>query len=592
MSTISRILILDPDDTVISGMDRLSLSWPSSSVRLVRTPEEMRSALMEDDWDAVLYAVGRDRTEQPAVIAALRETRSDLPVVFFSEAGILRQVYEEDERRRQALEMSEMHYKLLADHAADVIWMSDFRMNVTYASPSVFKLRGYTVEETLRQSPAEILAEESYEVAREMLELNIPHGSPDPQKTQEPRVYELYLTRKNAPPVPTETAVTVIYDADNQPVGMLAVSRDITERKRMENELRLREERLRKAQAIAHLGDWEWDSVLNTISCSDEVIRLFGIDESQARNPDTFVNTIHPEDRATFLATLRRAAEQSTTFATDCRIIRPDGVERVLHNEGEGLPPDRDRPRRVLGTVQDITELKHAEAELRRLSHRLLEVQENERRQIASMLDDEAGQSLAVLKLMLNKIAQSPLPGDVLTTIEEAKRIIDGLVNDIRRLSTSLRPSMLDHMGLLPTLEWYFRDVTARTNLRINFEHEGTDSTVHPEVNIAAYRIIQEALTNVVRHAGVGQATVRVEIGRASMSLEIEDRGRGFDPKKVPERASGLSGIVERTRDLGGTTSIRSAPGQGTRIVVSLPLKRRIYRRGVSPRKREAVTPR
>lgn len=581
MRTVNRILLLEhPDQSSPAIIDEICANWPGSTVLKVQDAGEMRRALSDGIWDLLVIGAPYDLLDVAETIKALQEARSDLPVILLSTAGrVIERQGGSDATTRQALKLSEMRYKILADNIADVIWMGDFHMKVTYVSPSVYKLRGYTVEETLKQSPREILAEQSYETAREMFDLNMPGGKPDPVKTKEPRVYELYLTRKNAPPVPTETAVTVIYDDEGKPLGTLSVSRDITERKKMENELRLREERLRKAQEIAHIGDWEWDSGTNRITCSEEVVRMFGFSEEEASRPDAFLRALHPDDRHAFLSSVKEAASKNEAFSMDYRIVRPDGEERIIHNQGRGFSDESGEPTKVLGTVQDITDLKLAEAELRRLSRRLLEAQEDERRRIASMLQEEAGQSLTVLAMLLKQVGQTPLREDAARILEESKAVINELMRDLRRFSLSLRPTMLDDLGLFPTLEWYFRDFTERTKVRIKFEQEGADNAVPPEVNVAAYRIIQEALTNVAQHAGVEESRVRVEIGRASLLLEVEDEGRGFDPQKVGDRSAGLRNISERARELGGTSSIRSAPGSGTRLVVSLPFRNKSARR-------------
>jgi signal transduction histidine kinase len=145
----------------------------------------------------------------------------------------------------------------------------------------------------------------------------------------------------------------------------------------------------------------------------------------------------------------------------------------------------------------------------------------------------------------------------------------------VRDLSLWLRPTMLDDLGLLPALVWQLRRYTEQTGIHVAFEHRGLERRFQPaEVETAAYRIVQEALTNVARHAGVGEAVVRIWLDRGRLCVQIEDRGVGFRPEAMPAEggSSGLSGMKERAELLGGQLVVEAAPGHGARVTAELPV--------------------
>ncbi len=246
----------------------------------------------------------------------------------------------------------------------------------------------------------------------------------------------------------------------------------------------------------------------------------------------------------------------------------------------------------VLSLLDDVTDLRHAEAQrdqlieserraraeaeaaleklrqshesLESLSHRLVEMQEAERRALARELHDEVGQVLAGLKLHLEG-TNVPVP-------EEVRSLLGELLSRVRNLSMDLRPPMLDELGLLPTLLWHFERYRAQTGVRVEFQHVGPVGRVASKVETAAFRIVQEALTNVARHAVVAEASVRLEGHPDRIDLRVEDRGVGFRPESARARASsGLTGMRERARLVGGRLQIESAPGEGTRLIAVLP---------------------
>jgi signal transduction histidine kinase len=213
-----------------------------------------------------------------------------------------------------------------------------------------------------------------------------------------------------------------------------------------------------------------------------------------------------------------------------------------------------------------------AETELRHMAHKLVQMQEEERRSIARELHDQIGQSLTGLKLLMNEVGRSQLAKDRMAILDESQSIITELIQQVREMSLKLRPSMLDDLGLLPTLLWHFEHYTKQTKIKVNFDHLGLERIIAPDTATAIYRIIQEALNNAAKYAKVNQVDVSLRANEGGIKIYIEDRGCGFDIASVSGKASsGLSGMRERAQLLGGKLNIVSFPGQGVKIVSEFP---------------------
>lgn len=217
---------------------------------------------------------------------------------------------------------------------------------------------------------------------------------------------------------------------------------------------------------------------------------------------------------------------------------------------------------------------------LQLLSRRLVEVQESERRHLSRELHDEIGQILTGLKFTLDATRGGPDPA-LNHDLGRAREMVADLMERVRTLSLDLRPGMLDDLGLLPTLLWHFERYGTEVKLDIDFKHRGIEGRRFPaQIETAAYRIVQEALTNVARHAGRRSTTVRAWADATTLGVQVEDGGAGFEPRAaISASRGGLSGMRERALLLGGRFDIESSPGRGTRITAELPLHEPLERR-------------
>jgi PAS domain S-box-containing protein len=217
--------------------------------------------------------------------------------------------------------------------------------------------------------------------------------------------------------------------------------------------------------------------------------------------------------------------------------------------------------------------------DLQSLSTRLINAQEAERKRISQELHDEMGQALTAISINLAAIEKELPPELVSMTrdrLAETSSLTDQTLEQMRELSLDLRPSMLDDLGLVPTLRWYVNRYAKRTNIAVEFEAIDFEERLAAEMETALYRAVQEALTNVARHARADRVRLHLEREESKVSVFIEDDGQGFDAqevadRKTPERGMGLLGIRERVASLGGRLSIRSRPGQGTRLSIEMP---------------------
>jgi signal transduction histidine kinase len=222
-----------------------------------------------------------------------------------------------------------------------------------------------------------------------------------------------------------------------------------------------------------------------------------------------------------------------------------------------------------------VTQLRSDQENLQSLSQRLIEIQELERRSIARELHDEIGQALTGIGITLEMSTQ--LPADVLhRRLKQAQNLVIELMDRVSQLSLDLRPALLDDLGLLPALLWHLDRYSSQTNIQAILQHSGLDEKrFTPEVETAAYRIVQEALTNVARHAQVNQVKVTIWFDQNILGIQVEDLGRGFDieSKQSAGNSGGLLGIQERVLLLGGKLTIESVVGSGTRLLAEVPME-------------------
>jgi PAS domain S-box-containing protein len=373
----------------------------------------------------------------------------------------------------------------------------------------------------------------------------------------------------------------VVFDEGGKPVRLFGTAQDITERCRAEERLRESEERFH--QLAENIDGYFW---LNSLDDREMYYLSPGYEKITGRScaslyqqPESWADIIHPEDRAYVLDVAQMPLLPEGRQA-EYRILRPDGSVRWIRDRAFPVRNASGEVYRVAGIGEDVTQRRQAEEKVREyyervqaLSRQLLTVQEEQRRRLARELHDEIGQILTSLRFALEASASGP-PEAAAGKVGEARALIGEALTRVRELSFDLRPALLDHLGLLPALRGLIERYTACTGVRVNFNQTALDRRFAPELETAAYRIVQEALTNVARHARVCEAEVRLWVDVGTLQVQVEDQGVGFDPETVlaAGRSSGLPGMHERVKLLGGRLAVESAPAGGTHLLAELPL--------------------
>jgi signal transduction histidine kinase len=225
-------------------------------------------------------------------------------------------------------------------------------------------------------------------------------------------------------------------------------------------------------------------------------------------------------------------------------------------------------------TTQHYAEMARARAELQQLSARLVEAQEDERRSISRELHDEVGQSLTGVLVEMANLSTFIRSRDleaVSGKAAEVKKLIENSISVVRNLALLLRPSMLDDLGLVPALEWQAREVSKRGGVWVQVDAGPVPDDLPEEHKTCIYRVVQEALHNIMQHAGARSVKVSVRQEQDQLRLTIQDDGAGFNAQR--EKGMGLIGMQERVSHLGGVFEVRSRPGEGTAVEVSLPVR-------------------
>jgi signal transduction histidine kinase len=265
------------------------------------------------------------------------------------------------------------------------------------------------------------------------------------------------------------------------------------------------------------------------------------------------------------LSSAARTAEEQQRRAITALHEALDELKRL----SEGLEE------RVAARTSDLDASNRAlKAEIiksRELARRLVQARETERRRLARELHDQIGQSLTGLKFTLEAMSRDSRPA---RGRPEALELVESLMSQVREISLNLRPPVLDDLGLIPALLWHFDRYAAQTDIRVMFTQTGMEGRLAAEIETAAFRIVQEALTNVARHAGVAEARVWIRRDADELSVIVEDEGCGFSASSSQTlRSPGLSSMRERATLLGGQFSLVTAPSSGTRISAVLPLQ-------------------
>lgn len=361
-------------------------------------------------------------------------------------------------------------------------------------------------------------------------------------------------------------------------VGAIVLFNNTTMARKQQALLKQRERSLAQAQELAQLGSWRFDVQQQRLECSDECYRILGVDLGARITLTTLLRMIHPEDRP---VVYRRWSHLLHGDLSDIQYRIQIGNDiKWLRERTEIQEADDGKPY-CIGAVLDITEIKHKEAQLRRSKQRLRELvahreqaREEERAHIAREVHDELGQQLTALRMdtTMLKLRYADVSPEFDAHVQRMKEAIDSCIVSVREVASSLRPAVLD-MGLIASVDWLLKSFSMRTEIATVFNAPADNLLLDDARATAVFRVLQESLTNIARHAQANRVEVHLRCEDKVLHISVADDGSGFDSKVVRnKRGFGLMGMRERVLVFGGQVRFDSTVGQGTTVRLSVPL--------------------
>lgn len=368
---------------------------------------------------------------------------------------------------------------------------------------------------------------------------------------------------------------------------IVAVGRDVTRLRETELSLHERDAMLARAEQMAGMGSWSWDAGNDRATVSDSLLEIMGqARNSGPQNMDQFLHIVAEESRDALRAAIDRVISGGEPATLPCRVRRDDGALREVQSfiEPERAPDGAIQG--AAGAFLDVTEFKNAEArareserQLRALAARLQKIREEERTRISREIHDELGQLLTALKMDLTLFgrdiaadASDSEGGRKAAEVASMVRLVDSTLQSVRRIARQLRPEVLDMLGLVPAIEWQAGELQTRTGLICRVHAPAGMPELDSERSTALFRIVQEALTNVARHAGATSVEISLEHAGEELRLSVQDDGKGFESGQADVPSLGVLGMRERSAGIGAILEIESRAESGTTITVRIPL--------------------
>ena len=497
-----------------------------------------------------------------AVLDAIRDENGEL-------VGFAKVTRDLTERRaaEEAVRKSQARLQAFTDNSPSMMWLKDRDGRYRFANAGFLEHHGLQSEQVIGQRDAQLFPPAQ---ARAMSAHDAEVMSRD-----EPIHFEQASRQGGVERV----SLVVKFPVAG---GIGAVATDITGRRLTEQALREQRTLLAEAQKVAGLGSWEWDPESGRLLWSEALFRIYGLaPESFRPSFEGYLERVHPEDRQNSGAMMARALMDGRGFTMEERILRPGGEIRYLRSHGEVTRNERGKPLKILGACLDVTEQHHSESALRQaaqdlhaLTRKLVEAEEAERRRIARELHDRVGQALSALNINLDIVlkddALAPAPKK---RLEDSLGLVERTLESIENVMADLRPPLLDEYGLAAALGWHAEEFSRRTDIEVRVaDHSPEARSLRLDAALALYRIAQEALNNVLKHAHARNVRIEISTIDNHVTLAVQDDGQGFDPAKIRAGRWGMTTMRERAAAAGGELSLESAAGRGTCVRVRVPL--------------------
>jgi len=476
-------------------------------------------------------------------------------------------------RRRHELKLqeSEERLALAVDSAGAGVWSLDYATGVFWATERGREIFGY--------SPGEVINVERFEASVHPDDRDLVRGAIERStRTGEPINVEYRVI------LPGDGRVRWFSSrgrpslkSTGKPERLMGVSVDISERKRVEEAFHASEARLAAGADLAGLGFYEVDFGEGTMYVDDRMRNLCGIPperEEGLHALEFWMEHLHPDDLQRVLDLRDRLHDgRVDRLSLEYRFLHPaHGEMWIQHLAGVSTRDTTGRAIRTFGVLRDITERKRVEDELRDLSRRLIGAHEEERALLARELHDDLTQRVAVLAIEAGRVELAEPDGAQATAMRSVREGLVRLSEDIHNLAYQLHPSVLDELGLAEALRAECERQGRRGRLELSLKLDPLPAGVGRETALCLFRVAQEALNNVARHAGAAAASVTLRQVDGGMLLAVRDDGVGFDPaRRRRGKSLGLASMRERVRLVNGTLDIESEPGRGTSIIAWVP---------------------
>lgn len=462
--------------------------------------------------------------------------------------------------------------------AASVV-ITDSRGVIEYANAATFKLTGYPESELLGRRP------DIFKTG---------HTSPYEYRTLWKTILSggvwrgEFLNRKKDGSTYWESAsISSIADDTGQITHFLAVKEDITERKLAEEKLMRQEALLEDAGELAHFGGWEFDPATGNGTWSAEVARIHDLDPADEASSEIGLSFYQNESKLKIETAVFEAITQGTPYDLELELTTREGKKKWVRTIGRPVIRD-DKVVKVRGSIQDITERKRFEEELadsrlrlRALLARIQETREKERTRLAREVHDVLGQLITGMKMDLNwmerrlaGVENAELRETLAAKISATTALTDLMVESVQKIARDLRPGVLDSLGLMSALQSEARLFSERTGISCKVAKVADTEGLPEEISTNMFRIFQEILTNVARHASASEVRISMESENGNLRMVVEDNGRGIDPEALKSNDSmGLLGMSERAELIGALIEFAPLAEGGTRVVLTVPLK-------------------
>ena len=361
--------------------------------------------------------------------------------------------------------------------------------------------------------------------------------------------------------------------------SVLGITRDITKRKHAEQALRDSQERLQLVARATNDAVWDWDLVTDDLWWGEGFLTMFGYTSEEIEpGVASWYTRLHPDDRERVMTGIRAAIDGGeTSWSDEYRFLRRDGAYAEIFDRGYVIHSADRRPIRMVGSMMEVSERKRTEAQLRNLAARLEAIREEERTRIAREIHDEVGQALTALKMDLAWLGKKvpPRGTPVRQKLQTMEGVIDATMDALHRILAELRPGVLDDLGLPAAIRWLAEEFKRRTEITCTVHMTGGEPQLDSGQATAVFRILQEALTNVARHAQARHVEIRLHILPTAFELVVTDDGRGITAAEVTASGTlGILGMRERALTWHGRVTVHGHHERGTTVRVFMPMDR------------------